>query len=46
VEASGNGFVKLSSISDETKKKIMEYWVKQLKYPKDYVALMAKNYDK
>lgn len=38
-------FVKLSSINNNTRKQIKEYWEK-LGMPKDFVALMVKDYEK
>lgn len=47
IVASGeNDFVKLSSISPETRKKVISYWQDYLGFPSDYVKLMAKNYEK
>ena len=39
-------FVKLSMLSKENRKKLMDYWVNMEQFPKDYVALMVKDYEK
>lgn len=41
-----NSFVKLSSVSKETAKKVTTFWKDYLGYPEDYVKLMVKNYEK
>lgn len=46
VMASANDFVKLSAISNETRKKVTNYWQDYLGFPSDYVKLMVKNYEK
>ena len=46
VEASTDGWVKISSISPKNRKKVYDYWSKQLNYPKDFVKLMVKDYEK
>lgn len=45
-ESSNDGWVKLSAISPNNRKKIMDYWSRQLGYPKEYVKLMAKDFEK
>jgi hypothetical protein len=45
-EASSNEFVKMSAISPTNRKKLYDYWTKQLDYPKDWVKLMVKDYEK
>ncbi len=39
-------FCKLSHISPANRKKVTDYWVNMLNYPKDFVALMVKDYEK
>jgi len=39
-------FCKFAKLSPSNRKKVVNYWVKQLGYPKDYVALMTKDYEK
>jgi len=39
-------FCKLSHITPENRKKVVNYWVNMLNYPKDYVALMVKDSEK
>jgi hypothetical protein len=46
VEASTDGWVKVSSISPKNRKKVYDYWSKNLGYPKDFVKLMVKDYEK
>ena len=43
--SSSDDFVKLSKLSNENRKKIKNYWVNSLNYPKDYVDLMVKDYE-
>jgi len=45
-EASSGEFVKMSAISPTNRKKLYDYWTKQLDYPKDWVKLMVKDYEK
>lgn len=40
--ASPQDFVKVASLSNDTKKKLRTYWEKTLGYPKDYVDLLLK----
>lgn len=44
--ASSNDFVKISKISETTRKKVQQLWEKDLGYPKDYVKLMTTNFEK
>lgn len=44
--ASNASYVKLSSVSKETAKKVTTFWKDYLGYPEDYVKLMVKNYEK
>lgn len=44
--ADANSYVKLSSVSKETAKKVTTFWKDYLGYPEDYVKLMVKNYEK
>lgn len=44
--ASSNDWVKLSAISPNNRKKLYDYWTKQLGYPQDFVKLMVKDYEK
>jgi len=46
VEASANDWVKLSAISPNNRKNIYDYWSNKLGYPKDFVKLMVKDYEK
>ena len=46
VEAYSDNWVKLAEISPKNRKKIYDYWSKQLGYPKDFVKLMVKDYEK
>ena len=46
VEASANDWVKVAEISPKNRKKLVDYWGKQLGYPKDFVKLMVKDYEK
>lgn len=46
VEASADDWVKLAEISPKNRKKIYDYWSRQLGYPKDFVKLMVKDYEK
>jgi len=39
-------FYRFGKISGETRKKIIDFWKNDLGYPADYVALMAKDYEK
>lgn len=39
-------YIKLSSVSKETAKKVTTFWSDYLGYPADYVKLMVKNYEK
>jgi hypothetical protein len=39
-------FCRFAKLSPENKKKLSNYWVNMLNYPKDYVALMTKDYEK
>ena len=39
-------FVKYAKLSPKNRAKLQNYWVNMLGYPKDYVALMTKNYEK
>jgi cytochrome c556 len=39
-------FVRFANISPENRSKLTNYWVKYLGYPKDYVSLMVKDYEK
>lgn len=39
-------FCRFAKLSPENKKKLSNYWVNMLNYPKDYVALMVKDYEK
>ena len=41
-----NDFVKISKLSPENRKKIYNFWVNELNYPKDYVKLMVTDYEK
>ena len=41
-----NSFVRISSVSKETAKKVTTFWKDYLGYPEDYVKLMVKNYEK
>lgn len=44
--AASDAFCKLASLSPVNKKKLAKYWKDALGYPKDYVDLMLKNYEK
>ena len=44
-ESASDEFVKTSKISPETRKKIIDFWQKDLGYPADYVKLMATNFE-
>lgn len=44
--AAANTWQKFSGVSKETRNKIYDYYVNCLGYPKDYVALLVKNYEK
>ena len=44
--ASSEEFCKFAMLSEPNRKKLVNYWVKQLGYPKDYVALMVKDSEK
>ena len=44
--ASSNKWTKLSAISPGNRKKIYDYWTKSLGYPKDFVKLLVKDYEK
>ena len=46
VTASGNDWVKLSAVSPTNRKKLYDYWSNKLGYPKDFVKLMVKDYEK
>ena len=46
VEAKSNDWVKIAEISPQNRKKIMDYWSNKLGYPKDFVKLMVKDYEK
>jgi hypothetical protein len=46
VEAGANDWVKVAEISPRNRKKLVDYWSKQLGYPKDFVKLMVKDYEK
>ena len=39
-------FVRFAHISPENRTKLVTYWTKYLKYPKDWVNLMVKDYEK
>jgi len=39
-------FCKFAKLSPQNKKKLSNYWVNMLGYPKDYVALMTKDFEK
>jgi len=39
-------FVKFAKLTPSNRKKIISYWKNDLNYPADYVALMAKDYEK
>jgi len=45
-EASTDNWVKVSAISPSNRKKVLDYWVNKLGYPKDFVKLMVKDYEK
>lgn len=44
--ASANDWVKVSAISPNNRKKLIDYWGNKLGYPKDFVKLMVKDYEK
>lgn len=44
--ATDDEFCRFAKLSPENKKKLTSYWVNMLNYPKDYVALMTKDYEK
>ena len=44
--SSPNDFVRLASVSKETRDRVYKFWKEYLGYPEDYVALMVKNYEK
>jgi len=44
--ASANTWQKLSAVSKETRDKVYDYYLNCLEYPKDYVDLLVKNYEK
>jgi len=44
--ASDGEFVKYAKLSPANKSKLAEYWTKALGFPKEYVALMTKDYEK
>ena len=46
VEASSDDWVKVANITPKNRKAIYDYWSKQLNYPKDFVKLMVKDYEK
>jgi len=46
VVASSDDWVKIAKINPRTRKKITDYWANQLGYPKDFVKLMVKDYEK
>jgi hypothetical protein len=46
VEAGATDWVKVAEISPKNRKKLVDYWSKQLGYPKDFVKLMVKDYEK
>ena len=46
VVASTDDWVKVADINPRTRKKVMNYWATQLGYPKDFVKLMVKDYEK
>lgn len=41
-----NGFVRVADISPKTKKKIYDYWTKDLQYDKEFAKLMITDYEK
>jgi len=45
-EASTEEFCKFAMLSKVNKKKLADYWINMLNYPKDYVDLMTKTYEK
>ena len=44
--SSPNDFVRLASVSKETRDRVYKFWKEYLGYPEDYVTLMVKNYEK
>lgn len=44
--ATDEEFCRFAKLSPENKKKLSNYWINMLNYPKDYVALMTKDYEK
>ena len=44
--ADAEKWMRLGMISPENRKKVMNYWANMLDYPKDFVALMVKDYEK
>jgi hypothetical protein len=46
VASTDEEFQKFAKLSPENKKKLANYWTQMLGYPKDYVDLMTKDYEK
>jgi len=46
VAESSEEFCKFAKLSPQNRSKIAEYWVNMLGYPKDYVSLLTKDYEK
>lgn len=46
VADSSEEFCKFAKLSPQNRSKIADYWVNMLGYPKDYVALLTKDYEK
>ena len=44
--SSDDEFTRFAKISSGNKKKVVDYWVKWLGYPQEYVGLMVKDYEK
>ena len=44
--ASAEEFCKYAKLSSQNRKKLKDYWTNMLGYPKDFVDLMTKDYEK